>query len=83
MTRLRHSNPPVDLSHILPTTKKRKKIKASKRKLAAKRRADSLDGRPILSREERLAAKERAEQCYLAQNPPRLIKGRTNMPRSK
>lgn len=82
MTRLRHHNPPRDLSHILPERSEPKKLTKQEKKLRAERRADGMDNRPPLSRAEKQAHKEEAERLYLASQPSRLIKA-TGKPNRK
>src|SRR2546422_7983738 len=73
MTRLRHTNPPRDLSHVLPPEPQGKKLTAREKEIRAQQRRDA-DSRPPLSREEKVARQEKEEALYLARNPPQLIK---------
>jgi hypothetical protein len=75
MTRLRHANPPRDLSNVLLPEPRKKKLTARQKKRQQKRRLQSgRDSRPMLTREERQARKDLAEATYMANNPPVLIK---------
>lgn len=78
MSRLRHSNPPRDLSHILPPDTEPKR-EGPKRRI----RDNGRHTPPMLTRDEKLAQKELAEKIYLANNPPRLIKRSTSRKRKK
>ena len=75
MTRLRHFNPPRDLSNLVSYPTAPANLSKKEKKLRAQCRLDNLDTRPILTRAEKQARTYEADKLYLAENPPRLIKG--------
>lgn len=72
---MRHGNPPRDLSRVLaPEWGPRQKLTPKEKKRKAAKRRDSINSGPMISRDEKIAARQEFEAAYLAKNPPRLIK---------
>jgi hypothetical protein len=82
--RLRHSNPPRDLSHILLSDPApEKELTPREKRLRVQLRRDAIDARPSPTREEKTTHRLAQEQAYLAANPPRLFKAPLSPPRKR